>query len=214
MKTVEIVGFKRTTLGKTKSKALRHEGQVPCVLYGKDTQVHFSVPMILFKDIVYTPEAHTVDLNVEGDTYKCILQEVQFHPVSEMILHADFFILQENKPVVMEIPIKLTGNAPGVQKGGKIIVKLRKIKIKSLPTNLPDFITIDISGLELGKSIKVGDLKQDKYTILNTPSIPVVSVQIPRAVKEETPAETAVVATPTATTDGKDAKSEGGKEKK
>jgi len=214
MKTVEIVGFKRTTLGKTKSKALRHEGQVPCVLYGKDTQVHFSVPMILFKDIVYTPEAHTVDLNVEGDTYKCILQEVQFHPVSEMILHADFFILQENKPVVMEIPIKLTGNAPGVQKGGKIIVKLRKIKIKSLPTNLPDFITIDISGLELGKSIKVGDLKQDNYTILNTPSIPVVSVQIPRAVKEETPAETAVVATPTATTDGKDAKSEGGKEKK
>jgi large subunit ribosomal protein L25 len=125
-----------------------------------------------------------------------------------MILHVDFLLLQKGKQVKMNIPVRLVGSAPGVQKGGKLTAKLRKITIKSLPENLPDFIDVDVSKLELGKSIKVGDLKQDKYTILNNASIPVASVQIPRVVKEETPtADTTATTTPAAET-----KTEGNKE--
>ena len=138
MKTQEIIGFKRANLGKAMVKELRAQSQVPCVLYGGQEQIHFSVPMILFRDLVYTPEAHIVDLNVEGDHYRCILQDAQFHPVNELILHADFLLLQEDKEVKIDVPVKFVGNAPGVQKGGKLTTKLRKIKIKSLPKHLPD----------------------------------------------------------------------------
>src|SRR5687767_3491096 len=126
MKTQEIIGFKRANLGKSTVKALREESQVPCVLYGGKEQIHFSVPMILFRDLVYTPEAHIAELNIEGTVYRAILQDIQFHPVNEIILHADFLLLNEDKPVKIDIPIKLIGNAPGVQKGGKLNTKLRK----------------------------------------------------------------------------------------
>jgi large subunit ribosomal protein L25 len=183
MKTQEIIGFKRANLGKATVKALRDDAQVPCVLYGGEEQIHFSVPMILFRDLVYTPEAHIAELNIEGKIYKAILQDIQFHPVNEIILHADFLLLKEDKEVKIEIPIKLVGNAPGVQKGGKLISKLRKVKIKSLPKNLPDFIEVDVSGLDLGKAVKIGDIQTKGYTILNSPLVSIASVEVPRALR-------------------------------
>ena len=183
MKTQEIIGYKRANLGKAQVNALRAEGQVPCVLYGGNEQIHFSVPMILFRDLVYTPEAHIVELNIEGDKHRCILQDVQFHPVNEIILHADFLLLNDQKEVKIDVPIKFKGNAPGVQKGGKLITKLRKIKIKSLPNKLPDYIEVDVSGLDLGKSVKVGDILTDQFTILNSPLVSIASVEVPRALR-------------------------------
>ncbi|QHT67187.1 50S ribosomal protein L25/general stress protein Ctc [Rhodocytophaga rosea] len=191
MKNLEIIGYKRANLGKTGSKELRAQSMVPCVLYGGKDQVHFYSPMILFKQLLYSPNVFQVDLNIEGVQYKAILQDSQYHPVNETILHVDFLELDENKPVKMEVPVRFTGVAPGVQKGGKLISKLRKVKIKSLPANIPDYIDVDISNLELGKSIKIGDLKADNYTLLNSTSTPIATVEIPRALrgKDEAPAK-------------------------
>jgi large subunit ribosomal protein L25 len=191
MKTLEIIGYKRANLGKAGSKELRAQSMVPCVLYGGKEQVHFYSPMILFKQLLYSPNVFQVDLNVEGTQYKAILQDSQFHPVNETILHVDFLELDENKPVKMDVPVRFTGVAPGVQKGGKLVSKLRKVKIKSLPAHIPDYIDVDISSLELGKSIKIGDLKAENYTLLNAPSTPIATVEVPRALrgKEEAAAK-------------------------
>jgi len=183
MKSVEIVGFKRANLGKTASKDLREKAEVPCVLYGGKEQVHFAVPMYLFRSIVYTPDAHIVDLNVEGTMYKAILQDVQFHPVNDIILHADFLQLDEAKAVKIEVPVKVVGNSVGVSKGGKLVQKLRKVKVFALPANLPDFVTIDVTELDLGKTVKVSAIATANYKILNPPAVPVVTIEIPRALK-------------------------------
>jgi len=191
MKNLEIIGYKRANLGKKGSKDLRNDGNVPCVLYGGKEQVHFYSPMILFKQLLYTPNVYQVDINIEGTLYKGVLQDAQFHPVNEVILHVDFMELDESKPIKMEVPVRFTGVAPGVQKGGKLISKLRKVYIRSLPANIPDYIDVDISDLELGKSIKVGDLTAQDYTLLNSPSTPIATVEIPRALrgKDEAPAK-------------------------
>ena len=183
MKTIEIIGFKRANLGKKESKQLREDSNVPCVLYGGTDQVHFYAPMFLFRDLVYTPNAHKVGLTVGNQTYECILQDIQYHPVNEMILHADFLQLRPDKEVKMEIPVSFVGTAPGVQKGGKLVQKLKKIKVKALPANLPDFINVDISNLDLNKSIKIGDLKDLNYTILNSKNLPIATVDVPRGLK-------------------------------
>ncbi|WP_026135808.1 50S ribosomal protein L25/general stress protein Ctc [Nafulsella turpanensis] len=183
MKNVEIIGFKRANLGKKESKDLRLEGNVPCVMYGGKDQIHFYAPMILFRDLVYTGDAHMVDLNIEGTTYNCILQDIQFHPVSETILHADFLQLFEKRAVKMDIPVKFEGTAPGVIAGGKMITKLRKITVKALPADMPDYITVDISKLALGKSVKVGEITPGNFEILNNPSTSIATVEIPRALR-------------------------------
>jgi len=183
MRTVEIIGYKRANLGKADAKKLRTESNVPCVLYGGEEQIHFYSPMILFRDLVYTPNAAFVKLNIEGDEYSAILQDVQFHPVSEVLLHADFLLLSDDKAIKMDIPVKFTGNSPGVVQGGKLVIKLRKVKIKALPQDMPDDITIDISKLELGKSIKVASIEAQNFEILNNPRVTVASVEIPRALK-------------------------------
>jgi large subunit ribosomal protein L25 len=183
MKTVEIIGFKRANLGKKESKDLRAAGSVPCVIYGGKSQVHFHAPMILFRDLVYTPNAAFVHLNVEGQEFKAILQDIQFHPVNEMIVHADFLELNENSPVKLDIPVKFLGVAPGVQKGGKLVSKMRKLTVKALPSEMPEFIEVDISKLELGKTVKVGELGEAKYNILNSPLVSIASVEVPRALK-------------------------------
>lgn len=185
MKSVEIVGFKRANLGKTSSKELRDKAEVPCVLYGGKDQVHFAVPMYLFKDLVYTPDAHTVDLNVEGKKYKAILQDIQFHPVNDLILHADFLELDDKKEVKMEVPVHVVGHSVGVAKGGKLVQKLRKVKLSALPANLPDFVSIDVTDLDLGKTLKVSAIETKNYRILNPPSVPLVSIDIPRALKNQ-----------------------------
>lgn len=189
MKTVEIVGFKRANLGKSDSKAVREKGNVPCVLYGGKEQIHFEVPAILFRDVVYTPNAHLVEVNIEGSKHLSILQEAQFHPVSDMLLHADFMEVSDKKAVKMEIPVKLTGSAAGVLKGGKLVQKLRKVKVKALPKDLPDFVELSVADLDLGKSIRVGDIPQQSYTILNSKLVTVATIEIPRALKGKTEGE-------------------------
>jgi large subunit ribosomal protein L25 len=183
MKKIEIIGYKRANLGKQESSQLSRDGNVPCVVYGGKDQIHFYMPMILFKDIVYTHEAHIFEVNIEGDVRSCVIQEVQYHPVSEIILHADFLELHEDKPVKIEVPVRFVGKAPGVIKGGKLISKLRKIKIKALPKNLPDYIDVDISNIDLGKSIKIKEVKQENFEILNSHLVTIATVEIPRALK-------------------------------
>ena len=180
METIEIIGYKRANLGKQNSKKLREEGNVPCVVYGGKEQIHFHSPMILFRDLVYTPGANFVKLNIEGVEKDAILQDIQFHPVSEIILHADFLELQDDKKVKMEIPVKIIGNSPGVQQGGKILMRIRKLSLMAYPKNMPSFVEVDISELQLGKSIKVEELLNDQYDILNSPLVSVVSVNVPR----------------------------------
>lgn len=189
MKTVEIIGYNRANLGKAEVKKLRSESNVPCVLYGGTEQVHFFSPMILFKDLVYTAEARFVNLNIEGDERKAILQDIQFHPVSETILHADFLELFDDKEIKLNIPMRMIGTAPGVQKGGKLIQKLRHLSVKAKPADMPDFIDVDVTTLDLGKTIKVSALPKAKYTILNSPLVSIASVEVPRALKGKTPGE-------------------------
>lgn len=181
MKTLEIIGYNRANLGKKSSKDLRREGNVPCVMYGGEKQVHFYAPMILFRELVYTPNIHKVLLNIEGEKFECILQDIQFHPVSEIILHADFLQISDDKTIKMEVPVKYVGNSPGVIAGGRLVSKLKKIKVSALPSKMPDFIEVDISELQLGKSIKVGELNITDFEILNSDRSPVASVELTRA---------------------------------
>ncbi len=183
MQTLEIIGFKRANLGKQQSKELRNESYVPGVLYGGGEQVHFYAPAILFRDLIYSPVVYEVDLNIEGTHYRTVLQDAQFHPVNEMLLHVDFLLLHEDKEVKLDIPVKMVGVSPGVLLGGKLVTKLRKLRVKALPANLPDQVEVDISDLELGKSIKVGKIKAGNFEILSNPLAPVATVTIPRALK-------------------------------
>jgi large subunit ribosomal protein L25 len=196
MRRVEIIGYKRANLGKGHSKRLREEGQVPCVLYGGQEQIHFQVPMILFRDLLYTPEAAYIDLNIEGQKFEAILQDVQYHPVSDMIMHADFLELHESKQIKMNIPVKFHGTAPGVIKGGRLMPKLRHLHIKAQPTKMPESINVDISSLDLGKSVKIRDIVEEDFTILNSKRVTIAVVDIPRNMRmaEEEEAEEAEAA--------------------
>ncbi len=185
MKTLEIIGFKRANLDSASLTELREAGNVPCVVYGPgiSEQIHFYSPIILFRDLIYTPEVHLVELNVEGTIIKAILKEAQFHPVSEMILHADFVAYSEEKAIKFEIPVKVVGSSPGIAKGGKLEMKTRALKVKGLAKDLPDFIEVDITSLDLGKSFKVEDLSVEGFEILTSPNVSVVTVGIPRALR-------------------------------
>jgi len=186
MKTVEIIGYKRANLGKSEAKRLREEGYVPSVLYGGDEQIHFYAPAILFRDVVYTSDAHFVELNIEGDIHRAILQDIQFHPVSEIIMHADFLEIFAGKPVKMTVPVHLEGLAPGIQQGGKVIKKRKYLDVKGLPKNLPEYIVADISSLGLGQSVKVRDVEQGEFEILTPERITLATVEVPRAMRGKT----------------------------
>ncbi len=183
MKTVEIIGYKRANLGKSESKKLRAEGNVPCVLYGGEEQIHFYAPMILFRELVYTDRAHFVHLNIEGEEYEAILQDIQFHPVSEVILHVDFLQLFAGKPIKMDIPVHFEGTSPGVTKGGTLIKKRRYLKIKALPKNMPEFIEVRLESLDFGRSIKVEEIEENNFEILDPKIASVAVVEIPRALR-------------------------------
>ncbi len=197
MKTVEIIGYRRANLGKTGSQKLRDEGLVPCVLYGGNDQIHFYSPMILFREVVYTNEAHFVHLNIEGEESKAILQEVQFHPVSEIILHADFLKISEDRKVKMNIPIRLIGEAPGVAKGGALVRKKASLKVYAFPKDMPDHIDVDVSALDFHHAIKVEDMKMDLLEFTDPKHSSIAVVEVPRAAKllEETEAAAAAAAT-------------------
>ncbi len=212
MKTVEIIGYRRANLGKTESRKIREEGYVPCVLYGGNEQVHFYSPVILFRDLVYTNEAHFVHINIEGEECQAIMQEVQFHPVSEIILHVDFLRISEERKIKMDIPTRLVGQAPGVAKGGLLMRKRASLKVYGFPKDMPDHIDIDCSHLDFHHAIKVGDMKMAGLEFLDPKAAAIASVEVPRAAKlaEETaaatPAEGAAAAPAAAPAAGADAK--------
>lgn len=183
MKTLEIIGYNRANLGKKEAKALRVDGHVPCVLYGGDEQVHFSAPMILFRELVYTQEAHFVNLNIEGKEYRAILQDVQFHPVSEIILHADFLLLTAGKLVKMSVPVHFIGQSPGVSAGGSLVKKRRALSILALPKNMPEHIDVDLGLLDFGRAIKVSEVITENFEILDTAQASIAVVEVPRALR-------------------------------
>jgi len=183
MKALEIIGYQRANLGKKEAKRLRAEGNVPCVLYGGDEQIHFYAPMILFRPLVYTDQAHFVTLNIEGVEKRCILQDIQFHPVNEMIMHADFLELHEGKPVKMDIPVQLNGTAVGVTKGGKLMHKRHFLRIKALPKDMPDHIEVDVTDLDFGKSVKVKDVPEGNYQVMDNQAISIAVIEVPRALR-------------------------------
>jgi large subunit ribosomal protein L25 len=181
MKSITIKGSQRESVGKASTKALRNAGKVPCVLYGGDKALHFSADELSFSKIVYTPNVYTAMIELEnGEKYKAILQDIQFHPVSDKILHVDFYQLHDDKEVTMEIPVKLEGNAPGVVAGGNLRFPYRKLKVRALPSDLPDFINADISKLNIGDKLYVTELKNDNYSILHPDNTVVAQVRVSR----------------------------------
>ncbi len=184
MKTIEVVGFERKDVGTKFSKQLRAEGNVPCVLYGSDDHVHFHAPMYLFKELVYTSQAFLVKLNIEGTEYDAIMQDIQFHPVSEMILHVDFLRITKGTYVKMDVPVKTTGLAQGVKDGGVLYLKNRKLKVGALPKDLPDFIEIDVANVTLGGSMKIKEIEVEGVDLLGNPNVTVVQVNIPRTARQ------------------------------
>jgi large subunit ribosomal protein L25 len=183
MKKTEIVGYKRANLGKKDSKALREEALVPCVLYGGSEQVHFSAPMYLFRELIFTPDVYEVTLNIEGTIYKGILQDIQYHPVSDIILHADFLAIQDGKEIKIDVPVRFVGTAVGVTKGGKLVQKLRKVRVQGTPESIPDYIDVTVTDLDLGKSVKVGHVEVTGFKVLSNVSLPIASIEIPRALR-------------------------------
>ena len=183
MKSITINGSKREHVGKKASKALRNAGKVPCVIYGGESPIHFSAPEIAFSKLVYTADAHTVVISIEnGDKIDAVLQDIQFHPVSDKLLHIDFFQLHEGKEINMIIPVKVQGIAPGVRDSGGLLSRnKRKLTVRALPKNLPDFLLADVSNLNLNDSITVLDLSEDTFKILHPETQVVCQVKMSRA---------------------------------
>ncbi|MBF2707113.1 50S ribosomal protein L25/general stress protein Ctc [Flavobacterium soyangense] len=181
MKSITIKGSERESVGKVATKALRNAGAVPCVIYGGNQPVHFSADERAFKTLVYTPNAHTVVIELGDKSYNAILQDIQVHPVSDKILHIDFFQLFDDKEITMEVPVKVTGVSPGVLLGGVLRLNTRRLKVKALPKNLPDFIEAEISELQMGNKLYVTKLVSDKYKLLHTDNTVVAQVRISRA---------------------------------
>ena len=168
MKSITIKGSQRESVGKKATKALRNAGQVPCVLYGGDKPVHFNAEELAFSHLVYTPNAHTVVIALDnGDKYNAILQDIQFHPVTDKILHVDFYQLYEDKEITMDIPVVFIGNSRGVKNGGVLRKNRRSLRVKALPANLPDFIEADITPLKIGSKLYITTLENDVYKFMH-----------------------------------------------
>ncbi len=181
MKSITIKGSERESVGKKATKALRNAGKVPCVVYGGEKPLHFSADELAFKNLVYTPNAHTAVIELEnGDKIDAVMQDIQFHPVTDKIIHIDFYQLFADKELTMDIPVKLDGNSPGVRNGGRLLFRKRKLTIKALPANLPDFFNVDISKLKIGGTIAVGTVTSEDYTILHPDTTAIVQVKMSR----------------------------------
>ncbi|MCP3659091.1 MAG: 50S ribosomal protein L25/general stress protein Ctc [Bacteroidetes bacterium] len=185
MENIDIKGYERKEIGKQLSKRLRLEAKVPCVMYGGKEKLHFYIPMAYLKDLVYTPNVYFINLEIGNKTYKTILQDIQFHPVSELVLHIDFLEISDDKEIKMMIPIVFRGESPGIIKGGLLTKSIRKLRVKGLPENIPSKIPVDVSTLELGNTAKIKDIKIENYEILMPKQIPVAQVVVPRALKSK-----------------------------
>ncbi len=188
MKTVSLSGSLRENVGKKDAKKQRREGNIPCVMYGGKEQVHFVAGDKAFRKLIFTPEVYIFNLEIAGKSYNTVIQDVQYHPVTDNILHVDFLEIQPEKPVNISVPVKITGTAPGVLKGGRLIYKTRKLKIQALLQYLPDEITVSIDPLDIGDSIRVKDLTSPNITFMDAPNTIIVGVRTARVLVEETPA--------------------------
>ena len=182
MKSITIKGSERESVGKVATKALRNAGLVPCVLYGGNQAVHFSAEVMAFKNLVYTPNAHTVEIDLgKGKSFQAVLQDIQVHPVSDKILHIDFFQLFDDKEITMEVPVKIVGKSKGVMAGGDLRLNTRKLKVKALPKNLPDFIEADITPLDMGNKLYVTKVASPDYKIMHPDNTVICQVKSSRA---------------------------------
>ncbi len=184
MKQVSLSGSLRESVGKKDAKKLRREFKVPCVMYGGKEQVHFLTDEKLFSKLIFTPHVFIVNLNIDGNEHNTIIQDLQYHPVTDRILHADFLKVSDDKLITIAVPVKLTGAPKGVLKGGRLIKKARKLKISALLKDLPDEIEINISDLDIGDSVKISDLSRDNINFLDAARNVVVGVRSARAVVE------------------------------
>jgi len=201
MQTVKLSGSLRANVGKTDAAAVRAKGHVPCVIYGAGEQIHFSADIRDFKNIIFTPETKIVNVEIDGKSYKTVLQEAQFHRINDQLIHADFLQVTEDKPVAVFLPVKTNGSAEGVKAGGKLNIKMRKLKVRGLISKLPQYIDLNVEKLEIGDSIATGDIQIDGITMLHPKNLTVVSVQTTRAtavVEEVAPAAAAKAAEPAA----------------
>jgi large subunit ribosomal protein L25 len=180
MKSITIQGTKRESVGKKSTKALRDAELVPCVVYGGEAPLNFSAEEKAFKGLVYTPEAHTVSIELDGKTIPAVLQDIQFHPITDKILHVDFYQLSDDKPVVMEVPVRITGRSKGVVAGGVLRQSFRKLKVKAIPANLPDEIVVDVTPLRIGNKLYVGSIKTEGYSFVHPDNAVVVAVKMSR----------------------------------
>ena len=185
MKTVSLSGFPRESVGKKDAKKQRREGMVPCVLYGEEGQVHFTMKELEFDRLIFTPDVYLVNLNIDGTEYNTILQDVQYHPVTDKVLHADFLKIFPGKQIIIKLPVRFVGNVPGVIAGGRLIKNLRKLLVKGDALDMPDFIEIDMSNLNIGDNINVKDVSVDKLKFLDLPNEVVVGVKTARGIEEE-----------------------------
>jgi large subunit ribosomal protein L25 len=181
MKSITIKGSERESVGKKATKALRDAGMVPCVIYGGNQPVHFAADEKAFKNLVYTPNAHTVVIELGGQKMDAILQDIQFHPVSDKILHIDFYQLKDDKEVVMEVPVQVVGTSPGVLSGGVLRLNQRRLKVKALPKDLPDFVEANISELQMGNKLYVTKVATNNFKLLHPDNTVVAQVRISRA---------------------------------
>lgn len=185
MKTITIEAQLRTETGKKAARQLRSQGLVPGVIYGGEKEINFAVEAFAFKPLVYTPEFQKAEVKVDGKSYTCILKDLQFDKVTDALTHVDLLELVENKKVIATIPVKFVGTSKGVKEGGKLVTKIKALKVKSLPKDLKEFIAVDITDLDINGNIRVEDVKEANYEILNSPRIPIASVVTTRQLKIE-----------------------------
>lgn len=183
MQSIQINGKTRTSTGTKSAKDVRKNGDVPCVLYGGENTVNFSASAKELKKIIYTPNFYKAALNIDGVTYEAMVKDLQGNPLSDEVTHVDFQQLIPGVKIIADVPIKTVGTSPGVREGGKLLINVRKLRIKATPENLRDVIEIDISSLKLGQSFKVRDIKNEGYEIMNSPSIPLATIEIPRSLR-------------------------------
>lgn len=189
MEIVAVKGQVRTDVGKKASKAVRKEGRVPCVVYGTQDTLHFSIDPKEVKSLVYTPAFKLAEVELDGTTHKCIIRDIQFHPVTDEIVHIDFLALTDGQKVKVELPVGFKGVSPGMKLGGKLQQNLRRVKIKTTPEHLVDQLVLDVSHLELGQSVRVRDIKVGEgIEIMSPAGTPIATVEIPRALRSATSA--------------------------
>lgn len=181
MKSVSVKGTKRESLGKKQAKRIREQGDVPAVLYGNEELMHISVPFSELRKMIYTPNVYLIDLEIDGEVHKAIIQDMQWHPVEEQVLHIDFLKVEDDKPVKISLPIVLTGRAKGIKAGGKLKQNMRKLKVKALAEHLPDTIEIDITKLGIGDGYKVEELERANLEFLDNKSNLIVGIISQRA---------------------------------